>query len=190
MTPGIDTALVLRAALSGGTRSGSIAALGIALGCLVWGVAVATGLGAIIIVASPRAFVILKVAGAAYLATLGIRLVLRPRNDLALEDPSVHGFQARVAFRQGLLTNLLNPKVGLFYLTFLPQFVNPEESAGQQLLLLAVIHTVISLSWFAVLIVGLKPFQKAMENSRTVKSIDRVSGGVFPFFACRLVWPD
>lgn len=189
MTPGVDTAVVLRATLSGGARSGSIAALGIALGCLIWGIAVAVGLGTII-VASPLALILLKLAGAAYLAMLGLRLVLRPPTDLKFEAPSANGLVVQRAFRQGFLTNLLNPKVGLFYLTFLPQFVNPEETAGRQLLLLAVIHTVVSLSWFVVLIVGLRPFQKALQNSRTVKSIDQVTGGVFHFFAGRLVWSD
>lgn len=189
MTPGVDTAVVLRTALSGGARSGSIAALGIALGCLIWGVAVAVGLGTII-VASPLGFMLLKLAGAAYLAMLGLRLVLRPRTDLMFEAPSANGLVAQRAFRQGFLTNLLNPKVGLFYLTFLPQFVNPEETAGQQLLLLALIHTVVSLSWFFVLILGLTPFQKALQNSRIVKSIDQITGGVFLFFAGRLVWSD
>src|SRR3954462_15015043 len=122
ITPGLDTALVLRTAAAEGRRRALQAALGIAAGCLVWGLATALGLGALL-AASKAAYTVLKWAGAAYLVWLGINLILKPRErfELAAADQARAG--QRSWLLRGFLTNILNPKVGVFYVSFLPQFV-------------------------------------------------------------------
>ena len=149
LTPGVDTAMVLRAATVSGRRAGAGAALGIALGCLVWGAAVSLGLGAVLR-ASALAYTIVKIAGAGYLLWLGAKLILNPRASLdASEGQAPPGGEA---FRRGLVTNLLNPKVGVFYVTFLPQFVPAGANVAAWSFALACVHVALSLAWFAVLI--------------------------------------
>ena len=135
--PGLDTALVLRAAAVEGPKRAALAGLGIAIGCLVWGAAVAVGLGALL-AASHLAFTLLKWAGAAYLLWLGIGLISRPRKTFDME--AVEGAPIGDDFawmRRGLTTNLLNPKIGVFYVSFLPQFMAQGVPAGPFLMLLA-----------------------------------------------------
>src|SRR5271168_221709 len=119
ITPGLDTALVLRAAAADGRRAGAWAAAGVGAGCLTWGAAVALGLTALL-AASTAAYVALRWAGAAYLLYLGVRLLLAPRSAMQIDTAPTAGAHP---FRRGLLTNLLNPKVGVFYVSFLPQFI-------------------------------------------------------------------
>ena len=168
LTPGVDTAMVLRAATVEGRRPAAFAAIGIGLGCLIWGAAVALGLGAIV-TASPLAFSVLKWAGAAYLLYLGVGLIWKPRRTLAFGGaPAPGGKGALDALRRGLLTNLLNPKVGVFYVSFLPQFTPPGLPMAPWVFLLACIHVVLGLIWFAALIAAtfLKGAGRARSSSR------------------------
>src|SRR5690242_10405150 len=129
VTPGLDTALVLRTAVVEGPARAMVAGLGICTGLFGWGLLVSAGLGALLAV-SQLAFDGLRIAGALYLLYLGARLLLRLRAPVspitvergAGEDVTGDGEQRRW-FIRGLLTNLLNPKVGAFYVTFLPQFI-------------------------------------------------------------------
>src|SRR5687768_15242147 len=125
----MDTALVLRTAAARGVRPAAFAAMGICLGLLVWGLAAAVGLSALI-AASTLAYTVLKWAGAAYLLYLGLKLILKPRDAFAGEAQSRAGQSraGRGSFVQGLLSNLLNPKVGVFYVTFFPQFMPQAAS--------------------------------------------------------------
>ncbi|PKB14696.1 threonine/homoserine/homoserine lactone efflux protein [Novosphingobium kunmingense] len=184
LTPGVDTAMVLRAATVEGRRPAMQAALGIALGCLIWGAAVAMGLGTLLR-ASELAYTIVKIAGAAYLVWLGIGLMLRPRRKIAADDPQVKAGQGN-AFCRGLLTNLLNPKIGVFYVTFLPQFVPPGAPVGAPIFLLASIHVVLGLVWFAVLIAATVPLGRALRRPSTVAMLDRLTGAVFVAFGAKL----
>ncbi len=120
LTPGLDTALVLRTATVEGKRQALQATLGINAGCLLWGAAVAFGLGALVAV-SEVAFNLLKYCGAAYLAWLGVNMLLRPRR--AFASAEADGKPAGNWFIKGMLGNVLNPKVGIFYVSFLPQFI-------------------------------------------------------------------
>ena len=186
VTPGLDTALVLRTATVEGARRAFAASLGIVLGCLAWGAIVAGGLGALL-AASELAYTILKYAGAAYLAWLGVRLILSERVDpgvAATEDARDGG--AWLWFRRGLFTNLLNPKVGVFYVSFLPQFVPPESEIAATTLLLAAIHALLGLAWFAALILATRPVAAALRKPRTIRWLDRATGTVFLLFAARL----
>jgi RhtB (resistance to homoserine/threonine) family protein len=189
LTPGVDTAMVLRSAAAGGPRQAVLAAAGICSGCLIWATAVSFGLGALLM-ASQLAFSIVKWAGAAYLLYLGIKLLLRPRDrfDTGNEGGNGGAMQAKAgqAFRQGLLTNLLNPKIGVFYITFFPQFIPAGVNVTMFSLLLAVIHVIVSLAWFAVIIAATVPMGHMLRRPRIVRALDRVTGGVFVAFGARL----
>jgi threonine/homoserine/homoserine lactone efflux protein len=185
VTPGLDTALVLRAAATGGPRPAVFAGLGIALGCLVWGAVVSIGLGALL-AASAMAFQLLKGAGAAYLLWLGAKLLLWPRARFDAAAAGSAKSNVTQALRQGLLTNLLNPKVGVFYLTFLPQFVPAGVGVAAFSFLLAAIHVLLGLIWFAALIAATVPVSRFLRKPRVVKTLDRVTGGVFVAFGAKL----
>lgn len=183
LTPGLDTALVLRTATVEGKRQALRAALGINAGCLLWGAAVAFGLGALIAV-SELAFNLLKYCGAAYLAWLGLNMLLRPRRTFApagtAEKPGANWFF------KGLLGNVLNPKVGIFYVSLLPQFI-PQ---GQPLVLwtfgLVSIHVVLGLVWSLLLIAATRPLAGVLQREKVIQWMDRTTGMIFVLFAARL----
>jgi len=185
ITPGLDTALILRTAAVEGSKRAAFAALGINIGCLIWGAAVALGLGALL-AASTLAFTLLKWAGAAYLVWLGLHLILKPRDrfDLVAGVPADGSDIAWL--RRGLLTNLLNPKMGVFYVSFLPQFLPAGVQAGPFIFLLAVIHVVIGSGWSAILITGARPVAGVVQRAAVVRWLDRLTGGVFLGFGVRL----
>jgi threonine/homoserine/homoserine lactone efflux protein len=157
ITPGADTAMVLRTSTADGPRAGAAAASGICLGLLVWGVGAAFGLTALL-AASALAFTALKWLGAAYLVYLGVRLLLRPRSTMAPGGGVATGRAGGLgAFRRGLLTNLLNPKVGVFYISFLPQFIPHGVNVAAFSLLLAGVHVMLSLIWLCLLVAATVP---------------------------------
>jgi threonine/homoserine/homoserine lactone efflux protein len=127
LTPGQDTFYILGSSIAQGRRIGIASALGICSGCVVHTLAAAAGLSAIL-ATSAAAFVVVKLAGAAYLIYLGIRY-LRAHDDGSLATRTPVSHDAWKAFRQGVVTNVLNPKVALFFLAFLPQFIDPESPA-------------------------------------------------------------
>jgi threonine/homoserine/homoserine lactone efflux protein len=185
-TPGLDTALVLRTATVEGARRAFFAAVGICLGCLAWGAIVAMGLG-VLLAASEIAYTILKWAGAAYLVWLGLKLILANRDEFgSAEEAAPRDGGAASWFRRGLLTNLLNPKVGVFYVSFLPQFVPEGSHVTAMTLLLATIHAALGLAWFAALILATRPIAAALRKPRTIRLLDRATGAVFLLFAARL----
>ena len=186
-TPGVDTALVLRALVTNGARRAVQAALGIAAGCLVWGAVVALGLGALL-TASTLAFNVVKVVGAAYLIWQGIRLLRRPAASAqVLPATPLQAAPAGSAFWQGFLTNVLNPKVGVFYVTLLPQFVVADVPAGPYIFALASIHVGLSVLWFFLLIGAARHLQRWLSRPRVQALMDRVTGGVFVLFGLKLV---
>lgn len=180
IAPGVDTAMVLRTAASQGARPALLAGVGIALGCLAWGAAVSLGLVALL-TAAPLAFTALKWAGAAWLFWLGIRLLLTARD--RLDDGAVQPGQS---LRQGLVTNLLNPKVGVFYLSFLPQFIPAGANVALFSLGLAAIHVLLSLIWFALLIAATAPIGRVLRRPAVMRWLDRLTGAVFIGFGARL----
>ena len=184
VTPGLDTALVLRTAAVEGRRRAFAAAVGIGLGCLAWGGLVAVGLGALL-AASELAYRILKWAGAAYLLWLGLQLILSKRTELGTPDALPAGGATTWLWR-GLLTNLLNPKVGVFYVSFLPQFIPAGSSVPAMTVLLAAIHVALGLIWFAALILATAPLGQALKQPRVIRALDRLTGGVFILFAGKL----
>ena len=186
ITPGLDTAIVLRTAAVEGPRRAALAALGVIAGCLVWGAAVALGLG-VLLAASSLAFTVLKWAGAAYLVWLGIGLILRPRDRFELAGATGPAQGGDFGWmRRGFLTNLLNPKVGVFYVSFLPQFLPQGVAAGPFIFGLAALHGLMGLAWFAALIAATRPIAGVLQRATVVLWLDRMTGGVFLAFGVRL----
>jgi threonine/homoserine/homoserine lactone efflux protein len=150
VTPGPDTALVTRTALLAGRRAAWLSALGIGAGSVVWALASVFGI-AVLLEESVLAFTILKFVGAAYLGYLGVRSLIasfRLSRQASATDPvpQAAALSAPVAFRQGLLSNLLNPKAGAIFATALPQFISPGDSP-LRLLLMLLAYEAILLGW-------------------------------------------
>lgn len=183
LTPGIDTALVLRTAAVEGRQQALRAALGINAGCLLWGAAVAFGLGALLAV-SEFAYNLLKYCGAAYLAWLGLNMLVRPRTSMAAAQAT--GTPGANWFLRGLLGNVLNPKVGIFYVSFLPQFIPHGEPLIAWTFALVGIHVALSLVWALLLIGATRPLGHWLRREQVIKWMDRGTGLVFVLFAARL----
>ncbi|WP_434155056.1 LysE family translocator [Pseudomonas sp. JZ134] len=183
VTPGLDTALVLRTAAVEGRAQAIRAALGINAGCLIWGAAVAFGLGALIAV-SELAYDVLKYCGAAYLCWLGLNMIVRPRSSMAANDTT--RVQNTNWFLKGMLGNVLNPKVGIFYVSFLPQFIPQGHSLILWTFGLVSIHVVIGFIWSMALIGATRPLAQILRREKVIQWMDRLTGGVFLLFAARL----
>ncbi len=183
ITPGVDTAMVLRSAATDGPRSALFAGIGISIGCLIWAGAVSLGLGALL-QASELAYTILKWAGAAYLAWIGLKMLLKPRTTWAdQETTSAKGF---AAMRAGFFTNITNPKIGVFYVTFLPQFIPHGANVALYSFFLALVHIAISVVWFGALTAATVPLGRALRRPNVIKTLDRVTGCLFIAFGLRL----
>ena len=185
ITPGLDTALVLRTAAVEGPRKAWLAAFGVCLGTLGWGAMVALGLGALL-AASPLAFELLKWAGCAYLVWLGLNLILRPRERFEIANGGDARRSGAGWLWKGALNNLLNPKAGVFYVSFLPQFVPASVPAAPWMFMLAGIHVIFGLIWFAALIGATRPIAGALQKTGVIRWLDRITGGVFVGFGLRL----
>ena len=186
LTPGLDTALVLRSALTRSRRDAAATAAGIVAGLFVWGAAAAVGISALL-TASQLAYDVLRYAGAAYLVWFGLRLLVRAvRGALVTEPAGAAGSSPWQAARQGLATNLLNPKVGVFYVALLPQFLPSGSDSLAVGLLLAGVHGLISVVWFALLIALASALAARLRRPRTVRAIDGVTGTTLIGFRVRL----
>jgi threonine/homoserine/homoserine lactone efflux protein len=183
ITPGLDTALVLRTAAVEGPRRAFRAGLGICVGCLVWGLAAAVGLGALL-AASRLGYRILQMAGAVYLVQLGVRMLLRREPpDATLAVAAAPGARW---FVRGLLGNLLNPKVGVFYVSFLPLFIPQGVNVAGFGVLLASIHAAEGILWFATLIAATRTMAHWFARPRVKRALDRTTGLVLLAFGLRL----
>jgi threonine/homoserine/homoserine lactone efflux protein len=194
LIPGLDTALVLRSALARGRRQAFATAFGISTGALLWGVAAAMGISALL-TASELAFTVVRIAGAAYMIVFGCAMIRasfirRPSPAPAPARQSPDNAPARNstfrAWTRGLTTNLLNPKVGVFYIAMLPQFIPQHASHLMMGVLLAGVHDVEALVWFSLLILAggfARPWLRSRAAQRT---IDRVTGSVLIGFGLKL----
>ncbi|HNE89578.1 MAG TPA: LysE family translocator [Actinomycetota bacterium] len=187
MLPGIDTALVLRASIIRGPRAAYATVAGICTGLLVWGVAAAIGVTAIL-AASQVAFEIVRWAGAVYLVGLGITLLWQSRSAdrIPTVAADVDAESAFTSFRRGLLTNLLNPKIGVFYMAVLPQFIPVDASALSAGVVLALVHVVESIIWFSLLIWGTRLLKAWLERTAVKVWLDRITGGVLVGFGIKV----
>ena len=186
ITPGLDTVLMLRTVVLEGPRRAAAAGLGICCGLVLWGLIVAFGLGALLTV-STLAYTVLQWTGAAYLLWLGLDLLLNPRQD-ALQTDATQTLRGGGGhwFVRGLLTNLLNPKVGVFYVTFLPQFVPVGVEVKPFVIALAAIHILEGALWFALLIAAARSMSCWLRNPAVARLLDRLTGAVLVGFGLRL----
>ncbi|QDG68563.1 LysE family translocator [Pseudarthrobacter sp. NIBRBAC000502772] len=191
LVPGIDTALVLRSSLARTRGFAFATALGISTGLMVWGIAAAVGVSALL-AASELAYRALTIAGAAYMVWLGASLLWKSRaKDPSSASPEV-GVPAasRHQLFQGWLTgtgtNLLNPKVGVFYIATIPQFIPPGTPPLLMGTLLAGVHCVLGLAWLTFLIFGAGFASKWLKSARSLRIIDRITGTVLIGFGLRL----
>lgn len=186
VTPGLDSALVLRAALTRSRREAVATAAGILTGLFVWGASAAVGISALL-TASEVAYTALRWAGAAYLVWFGVRLLLRTlRSGPVTEDLAGSRGSVWRAARTGLATNLLNPKIGVFYVALLPQFLPPGSDPLLPGLLLAAVHAGLTVVWFALLIAAAALLSRWLRRPGTVRAIDGVTGATLVGFGMRL----
>lgn len=188
VTPGLDTALVLRAALTRSRREAAATAGGIVAGLFVWGAAAAVGISALL-TASELAYDVLRYAGAGYLVWCGVRLVIRAVRGAPGAEPDGGGStSAWRAARTGLATNLLNPKVGIFYVALLPQFLPTGSDPLLVGLLLAGVHALLSVGWFTLLIGLAAVLSRWLRRPGTVRTIDGITGATLVGFGARLAF--
>jgi threonine/homoserine/homoserine lactone efflux protein len=179
-------AVVTKNALAHGRRGVVLTTTGIALALGIWVSATAVGLSALLRTSGEALFV-LKLVGAAYLAYLGVRTLLdsrrRPADLMALgPEPA----PAHAIFRQGFLSALSNPKLGVFFVTFLPQFVMPGQPVLQRLLLLGLIFAVIGFTWINVYGLFVTRMRDFITAPRVRQWMERVTGVVLLGFGARL----
>jgi len=187
--PGIDSALVLRSALTRSRRVAIATGIGICCGAFVWGAAAAVGAAALL-AASELAYRILTLAGAAYMAYLGGMMLWRTLRRRPAEQPELpdaprsDGFWR--AWTTGAATNLLNPKVGVFYIATIPQFIPAGSVPVVMGLLLAAVHVALTVVWFALLIGAAGLFRRWLSKESVTAWIDRVTGVVLIGFGLKL----
>jgi threonine/homoserine/homoserine lactone efflux protein len=184
LLPGPDTLVVVRNLIRGGRGAAVRTVFGVLSGLVVWVVAAALGLSAVLN-ASHDAYLALRIAGAVYLVWLGIQS-LRSRGKLAEEPAAPRTRLLGTGFSAGIASDLLNPKVGVFFVTFLPGFVPHGYSVGWMSLLLGTIFLVLTALYFAVLIAASGPVTRWIANARIRRRMDRITGLILIGFGVRL----
>ncbi|MGW0856057.1 LysE family translocator [Streptomyces sp. NPDC002690] len=196
LTPGLDTALILRTSALGRRRRAWGVVLGIQTGTLTWGALTSLGVTALL-TASHLAYETLRWVGAAYLVWMGARML---RDTFRGRTPAADDVLASLlpagadsvggGWRQGLLTNLLNPKMGAFYVAVLPQFIPPGADHFTAGLLLTSVHIVLGLVWSAVLIGCARLLDGWLRKPRARRLLDRITGTVVAGFGIRLAFGE
>lgn len=185
VTPGPDMALIAHNAIAGGRGPALFTAFGIMVGLLVWAAASVLGLAALL-ATSAEAFRIVTLVGAAYLVYLGVRTLLSlcPVADVSGSDAIP--MQTGSAFRQGLLTNLLNPKIAVLFTGLIPQFVSPGPAAALESLVLAGIFISLGLFWITGFAIVASAAAQWLRRPRVNRVITAVTGTVLVGFGARL----
>jgi threonine/homoserine/homoserine lactone efflux protein len=177
VAPGPDTALTIRNTLRGGRRSGVLTGAGVVGGQTVWAIATAAGVAALLHASEP-AFVALKVVGAGYLVFLGIQALLAAFRG---GKPALYGVNGdRVApgraFRQGLISNVTNPKMAAFFTSLLPQFAGGDRASFAALLLLALIFSTMTLVWLTAYVFVVAKVGDVFRRERLRRALEGVTG--------------
>jgi threonine/homoserine/homoserine lactone efflux protein len=189
VTPGQDTALTIRNTLVGGRRGGVFTAAGVSTGQAVWTVATSAGLAALLVASEP-AFIALKVVGAAYLVFLGAQALLGAVRDkptvARVERRAGAKMRARLAFRQGVVSNLGNPKMAVFFTSLLPQFTPSGGASFLALLLLGLLFCSLTLVWLTGYAVAVAKAGRVLLRPRIRRLLDAVSGATLVALGARL----
>ena len=185
ISPGADMALIARITVTRGRRAAFLTTLGICSGLLVHASASALGLS-VILATSAEAFTIVKIAGAAYLTYLGVRSIRESLRHTPESAPTI--VRPGTSFVQGLLNNVLNPKVAVFYLTFLPQFIDPAGNVLAQSLLFAVAHAVMGIVWLSAYAYVLSRLSSFFARHGVRAWLERVTGAVLVGLGLRLAF--
>lgn len=177
MTPGMDTLFVLNSSIGESRKAGIYAALGVNAGILVHTFFAAFGL-TVLLAKSAMAFMIIKYLGAAYLIFIGIKALVQKHQKIDIQGYEMNELQS---FNRGLITNVLNPKVALFFLSFFPQFVN-HNTIGSALpfLILGFTYVTLGIMWYISLVLFVSMFSQKLKNQPAFqKYMNRISGFVF-----------
>jgi threonine/homoserine/homoserine lactone efflux protein len=189
MMPGPDQALITRNALVGGSYGGLLTMLGGVLGLTVHASAAAVGLSALLL-ASAAAFTVLKIAGTVYLLWLALQMLrsaARTRREPAPEQPVAMPPRRSAYLRQGFLSNALNPKVALFFVTFLPQFLSADGGSPRaEALLLSAIFALLYLTWFGLYVAAVDRLGRWLRRPKVKARIEQITGLVLLTVAVRL----
>jgi RhtB (resistance to homoserine/threonine) family protein len=187
ITPGADMALVAKNGLAHGRRAAITTAFGVCLGGLIWTLAAAFGIAAFVR-NSQTAFNTLRIAGAAYLLYLGLYAIWKARRSGESEEPRHKRIvrSSRMAFRQGVFSNLLNPKLAVFFTSLLPQFIQPGQSVFARSLLLGGILELIAIVWLLFYSCLVARMGTVLRRPRVRCWLDRLTGTVLVAFGLRL----
>ena len=190
ITPGVDTLLVLRNTARGGLADGCVTSLGICAGLFIHATLSALGIS-LLLVESAWAFTLLKWLGAVYLIWLGIGSLRQAFQGGTQNAPTPESAQRQrvntvVSLREGLLSNVLNPKTALFYMALLPQFVDPAGPALTQSMMLAGLHFVLAMIWQCGLAWAVVRFRNSGVSRRFGKALSALTGGVFVAMGAKL----
>jgi threonine/homoserine/homoserine lactone efflux protein len=186
LVPGPDTFVVLRTALAEGPRAGTWAAAGSGAGNLLWGAASALGVAALLAASAP-AFAALKLAGAAYLVVVGAQALLAAKRGEALAGDGGHDEQlsSGAAFRRGVVSDLLNVKVGLFWTALVPQFVTADTAALLPVAMVAAMGSLVFV-WLAAYARLAASLSTTLTRRRSARAVHGTVGAVFVALGARL----
>jgi threonine/homoserine/homoserine lactone efflux protein len=186
VTPGQDTALTIRNTLAGGRRAGVRTATGVVCGQAVWALAASAGVSALLVASEP-AFVALKLAGAAYLVFLGAKALLAAtRRHAGVDGPATAAAGSARELRQGLLSNLGNPKMAVFFSSLLPQFGH----SFPVLLVFGLLFCVLTLTWLSAYAIAIARAGAALRRPRVRRALDAVTGTALVALGLRLAAVD
>lgn len=195
LVPGLDTALVLRSSISKSRSFAFATALGINTGAMIWGVAAAVGVSALL-AASAFAYRLLTLAGAAYMVWLGASLLWKSLRREKVPGAPTGEAAALVSGKNDLVkgwltgtgTNLLNPKVGVFYIATIPQFIPAGASPLLMGIVLAGVHCLLAMVWFTLLIFGTGYAARWLKGAQSIRIIDSITGTVLVGFGVKLAF--
>jgi len=192
LTPGLDTALVIRNTSRGGIVDGSVTSVGICSGLFVHALFSAIGISAIL-AQSAELFGFVKLLGAAYLIWLGLsslKTVFNKQQGMEINGGNEHSLSIQRSLREGFLSNVLNPKTAVFYLAFLPQFIDPQGSPLLQSLFMASIHFVIAMCWQCGLSGALTSAKTLLKSPKFMKWMEGTTGAVLILLGAKLIVED
>lgn len=188
MSPGVDTILVMRNAAMGGWRLGFLTSLGICMGLFAHATLSALGLS-VILLGSAGLFTAFKLVGAAYLVYLGVQALfsaLKPVGMTFSDKQLSNPLTAWGSFRQGILSNVLNPKPIIFYMAFLPQFIDPSYSALTQSFFMASLHFIIAMVWQTFLALMVYKARVWLARPKVALVLDSLTGVLLVGFGIKL----